>query len=64
MKFATLSEYFEAVEMEIEREKFVPKVFSGDFFTYSDAGVDYWSGYFTSRMYHKVMESQLLSALR
>ena len=64
MKIATLNEYFEAVDAEIERKKFTPKVFSGDFFTYSDAGMDYWSGYFTSRMFHKVTERHLLSTLR
>ena len=64
IKLATLDEYFSAVEKDINEGNFVPSVFSGDFFTYSDMNDDYWSGYFTSRMFTKIMERELLTLIR
>ncbi|GKZ00264.1 alpha-mannosidase 2 [Mayamaea pseudoterrestris] len=54
IKFATLGQYFEAVMGTFE-----PPLLKGSFFTYSDVNEDYWSGYFTSRVFDKALDRQL-----
>ena len=54
IRFGTLSQYFETI-----RGKFTPPILKGSFFTYSDANQDYWSGYFTSRVFDKALDRQL-----
>lgn len=56
IKFGTLSEYFKSA-----RESFDGPVpfLKGSFFTYSDVNEDYWSGYFTSRVFDKALDRQL-----
>lgn len=61
-KFGTLQEYFDAVRAEKGPQEF-PSL-SGDFFTYADRDQHYWSGYFTSRPYHKRLDRILLNYLR
>lgn len=61
-KFATLQEYFDSVRKEHDLDSF-PSL-SGDFFTYADRDDHYWSGYFTSRPYHKRMDRVLLHHIR
>lgn len=61
-KFSTLQEYFDAVHSEKSLHDF-PSL-SGDFFTYADLNEDYWSGYFTSRPFHKRLDRILLTYLR
>lgn len=65
-QFGTLSEYFKEVIGTFETP-----ILKGSFFTYSDREKDYWSGYFTSRVFDKALGmfryycfilSQLLSA--
>lgn len=54
IKFGTLSEYFESAI-----GSFAPPVLKGSFFTYSDVDEDYWSGYFTSRVFDKALDRTL-----
>lgn len=62
VKFSTLRDYFKFVETQKKFYTF-PSL-SGDFFTYSDEKEDYWSGYFTTRPYHKRLDRKLLHSLR
>ena len=54
IKFGTLSEYF-----DLTIGQFPPPVLKGSFFTYADVNEDYWSGYFTSRVFDKALDRQL-----
>jgi Glycosyl hydrolases family 38 N-terminal domain/N-acetylglucosaminyltransferase II (MGAT2)/Alpha mannosidase middle domain/Glycosyl hydrolases family 38 C-terminal domain len=58
IQFGTLSQYFEAV-----MGKFEPPLLKGSFFTYSDVNEDYWSGYFTSRIFDKSLDRLLEQAV-
>lgn len=54
ISFGTLSEYFQAA-----MGTFTPPLLKGSFFTYADRDEDYWSGYFTSRIFDKALDRQL-----
>jgi len=56
IQFGTLSDYFRAARGTFQGP--VP-VLKGSFFTYSDVDQDYWSGYFTSRVFDKALDRQL-----
>ncbi|XP_052836776.1 alpha-mannosidase 2 isoform X1 [Drosophila gunungcola] len=64
IRFGTPSDYFEAIK---ERMKAFP-TFKGDFFVYSDIFSEgrpaYWSGYFTTRPFYKLLSSELEHQLR
>jgi hypothetical protein len=54
IQFGTLSDYFRAA-----MGTFDPPILKGSFFTYSDREEDYWSGYFTSRVFDKALDRKL-----
>lgn len=54
IQFGSLSDYFEKVLGTFD----VP-VLKGSFFTYADRQQDYWSGYFTSRVFDKALDRKL-----
>uniref|UniRef100_A0A182Q2M7 Alpha-mannosidase n=1 Tax=Anopheles farauti TaxID=69004 RepID=A0A182Q2M7_9DIPT len=66
VKFATLQDYFDAVRVTSKETGGLDQFpsLSGDFFTYADVNQDYWSGYFTSRPYHKRQDRILLHYIR
>jgi hypothetical protein len=59
-QFGTLSNYFEAARASFATP--IP-VLKGSFFTYSDRNEDYWSGYFTSRVFDKALGRRLERSL-
>lgn len=68
VQFGTLTEFFKALRKHTgTTEHQIPAgfpIFSGDFFTYCDREMDYWSGYYTSRPFHKRMDRVLETNLR
>ena len=58
IRFGTLKDYFEALPT------FDAPVLKGSFFTYADRDDDYWSGYFTSRVFDKALDRRLESSLQ
>ncbi|XP_062511702.1 alpha-mannosidase 2x-like isoform X2 [Corticium candelabrum] len=63
VQFATLSEYTKAVVEDVGTLSSFP-ILSGDFYTYADRSDHYWSGYYTTRPFFKLMDRRLESALR
>lgn len=65
IKFATLNDYFSAMQTyhEMRNEYTFPSV-AGDFFPYSDYQNDYWTGYFTTRPYIKRLSRVLQRTLK
>ncbi|KAL3312142.1 Alpha-mannosidase 2 [Cichlidogyrus casuarinus] len=66
VRFGTLSDYFTEIETRSKKLAIKFPSLSGDMFTYSDRVTDYWSGYFTSRPFHKrlsrVLEKEIYTA--
>ena len=64
MKFSTLGEYFQAVDVSSRAKSLSYPSLGGDFFTYTDRGQQYWSGMFTTRPALKYMIRHLQARLR
>lgn len=66
IKFGTPSDYFKAIRQRMGAKAFPS--FKGDFFVYSDIFSEgrpaYWSGYFTTRPFYKLLSSDLEHNLR
>ena len=68
-RFGTVQDYFDEVEKQMKHikgginENKLPTL-SGDFFPYTDKDEDFWTGYFTTRPFHKKMGRELEHHLR
>uniref|UniRef100_A0A915PNV7 Alpha-mannosidase n=1 Tax=Setaria digitata TaxID=48799 RepID=A0A915PNV7_9BILA len=63
-RFGTLDDYFSLVHERLHEANSKLPVLSGDFFTYADRNDHYWSGYFTSRPFHKRFDRVLQHYIR
>ncbi|EDV43537.1 uncharacterized protein Dana_GF18544, isoform B [Drosophila ananassae] len=68
IRFGTPSDYFEAIKERMRDHTPSFPSFKGDFFVYSDIFSEgrpaYWSGYFTTRPFYKLLSSELEHQLR
>ncbi|KAH8382885.1 hypothetical protein KR009_005713 [Drosophila setifemur] len=68
IRFGTPSDYFEAIKERMKDHSPSFPSFKGDFFVYSDIFSEgrpaYWSGYFTTRPFYKLLSSELEHQLR
>lgn len=69
VQFGTLKDYFKLIrnEEELRKSKEVDSSFpvlKGDFFPYSDQNSEYWTGYFSTRPFHKQLSRDIESNLR
>jgi len=59
-----LDDYFIALTEETKNGNVELSTLTGDFFSYADRDDHYWTGYFTSRPFHKAMDRELITHLR
>ncbi|TKR81278.1 hypothetical protein L596_015179 [Steinernema carpocapsae] len=64
VRFGTFSDYFTTLKKFNEEHKVEPVALSGDFFPYSCALGDDWTGYFTTRPFYKRKERMLHALVR
>lgn len=66
VQFGTLKEYFDLLETEnqISNSPTGLPVLKGDFFPYSDLDSEYWTGFYTTRPFHKQLSRDLETSLR
>lgn len=67
-RFGTPADYFKLVKERLKLLDIDPKTLKGDFFVYSDIFTEgrpaYWSGYFTTRPFFKILSRELEHNLR
>uniref|UniRef100_A0AAF5PSH8 Alpha-mannosidase n=3 Tax=Wuchereria bancrofti TaxID=6293 RepID=A0AAF5PSH8_WUCBA len=63
-RFGTVDDYFRLVHERLYEDNDNLPVLSGDFFTYADRNDHYWSGYYTSRPFHKRFDRVLQHYIR
>ncbi|EJD74390.1 glycosyl hydrolase family 38 protein [Loa loa] len=63
-RFGTVDDYFRLVHERLHEDSDNLPVLSGDFFTYADRNDHYWSGYYTSRPFHKRFDRVLQHYIR
>ena len=63
MRFGTLKDYYDKLEEQTKTYNLKYPVVSGDFFTYTESD-EYWTGYFTTRMFDKRLSRELIESLR
>lgn len=63
MKFGTLKDYFFEIDKQNVKYGLDYPVVSGDFYTYTENN-EYWTGYFTTRMFDKKLGREVLETLR
>uniref|UniRef100_A0A2C9K725 Alpha-mannosidase n=1 Tax=Biomphalaria glabrata TaxID=6526 RepID=A0A2C9K725_BIOGL len=64
IQYGTLSDYFQAVEIESQKNRISFPSLAGDFFPYNDRDDQYWTGYYSSRPLFKHMTYVLQAKLR
>ena len=61
--FGTLKDYFDAIDRQTERYNLTFPVISGDFYSYTKM-YQYFTGYFTTRMFDKRLSREVQESLR
>ncbi len=61
-KFGTIQDYFNEVHKDLDPTDF--PVLEGDFFPYTDTNNEYWTGYYSSRPFDKMIGRELEQQLR
>ena len=66
VRFGTLKDYFDLVRTEERKSSSSVHAFpvlKGDFFPYSDQNSDYWTGFYSTRPFHKQMARDIEASL-
>lgn len=64
VKFGTVSDYFNLLKRQSEKQKTAFPTVAGDFFPYSDQNTLYWTGYYSTRPFDKRFSREVEANLR